>query len=55
MVTLFEKLSIHCSEILFSVVKIGGDEIDDCKKWRGHVLSVYGVNDAYAVIACQSA
>ena len=29
--------TIHCMEILFSVVKSGGDEIDDGKKWWGHV------------------
>lgn len=27
--TFFEKLSIHCSDILCSVVKSGGNEIDD--------------------------
>ena len=32
------ELAIHCTEILFSVVKSDWDEIGDRKKWWGHVL-----------------
>ena len=40
-------LSIHCGDILFSVVRSGGEENGDCKKWWGHVTSVNDTLSAY--------